>query len=71
MIELCCLQKSKGYEACTDEVRVERRGKSSPITWEHRDAVNSIRSNTVEENDQFARLSPRRWLEHIGNGMSR
>ena len=30
-------------------VRVERRGKSSPATWEHRGAVNSIRSNTVEE----------------------
>lgn len=28
-------------------VRVERRGKSSPVTWEHRDAVNSIRSNTA------------------------
>ena len=71
MLKLSCLQKSEGYEACTHEVRVERRGKSSPITWEHRDAVNSIRSNTVEEKIQFARLSPRRWLEHIGNGMSR
>ena len=70
MIELCCLQKSKGYEACTDEVRVERRGKSSPITWEHRDAVNSIRSNTVVETLVGPTVSGR-WLEHIGNGMSR
>ncbi len=49
MIELCRLRRSEGYGACGDVVRVERRGKSSPITWEHRDAVNSIRSNTVEE----------------------
>ena len=28
---------------------MERRGKSSPTAWEHCGAVNSIRSNTVEE----------------------
>ena len=32
----------------SDAVRVERRGKSSPVAWRHGDAVNSIRSNTVE-----------------------
>ena len=42
----CRLRQGKGYEACADEVRVERRGKSSPVTRERRDAVNSIRSNT-------------------------
>ena len=46
MSELSPPGGSEGYGACDDEVRVERRGKSSPITWEHRDAVNSIRSNT-------------------------
>ena len=45
----CRLRQGKGYEACADEVRVERRGKSSPVTRERRDAVNSIRSNTVVE----------------------
>ena len=49
MSDLCPLGRREGYEVCIDEVRVERRGKSSPITWEHCDAVNSIRSNTVEE----------------------
>ena len=32
-----------------DVVRVERRGKSSPNGWEQSIAVNSIRSNAVEE----------------------
>ncbi len=49
MTKLCRLRRSAGYVACADEVRVERRGKSSPAAWEHRGAVNSIRSNTVEE----------------------
>ncbi len=48
MSELRRLRQSERYEACTDEVRVERRGKSSPIPWRHGDAVNSIRSNTAE-----------------------
>ena len=49
MSEACRLRRDEGYGACADAgVRVERRGKSSPVAWEHRDAVNSIRSNTVE-----------------------
>ncbi len=70
MSDLCSLGRREGYEVCIDEVRVERRGKSSPITWEHRDAVNSIRSNTVVETLVGPTVSGR-WLEHIGNGMSR
>ena len=48
MSELSPLGGSEGYEACADEVRVERRGKSSPDGWEQSVAVNSIRSNAVE-----------------------
>ena len=41
------LRRAKGCGTCADdEVRVERRGKSSPIGWRLSDAVNSIRSNT-------------------------
>lgn len=46
MSELLRLCESEGCGAC-DEVRVERRGKSSPDGWEQTVAVNSIRSNTV------------------------
>ncbi len=70
MSELCRLRRSEGYGACTDEVRVERRGKSSPITRERRDAVNSIRSNTVGETLVGPTVSGR-WLERIGNGAPR
>jgi len=52
------------------EVRVERRGKSSPTGWRQSGAVNSIRSNTAE-GTMLARQFPRRWLERIGNGASR
>ena len=57
MSELCRLRRSEGYGACCDEVRVERRGKSSPAGWELSGAVNSIRSNTVGGH-WFARPSP-------------
>ena len=30
MTSACRLRRDEGYGACTDEVRVERRGKSSP-----------------------------------------
>ena len=49
MSELSRPRGSERYEACDDEVRVERRGKSSPAAWRHVGAVNSIRSNAVEE----------------------
>ena len=48
MSELCRLWRSEGYGACIDEVRMERRGKSSPDGVEAPIAVNSIRSNAVE-----------------------
>ena len=48
MSELCRLRRGERYGACADEVRVERRGKSSPDGWKLPIAVNSIRSNTVE-----------------------
>ncbi len=48
MSEPCRLRRGEGYGTCIDEVRVERRGKSSPIGVEASNAVNSIRSNTVE-----------------------
>ncbi len=48
MSKLCRLRQSERYGACDDAVRVERRGKSSPINWRQIGAVNSIRSNTVE-----------------------
>ena len=41
------MPETKPSGLCND-VRVERRGKSSPIAWRQVDAVNSIRSNTVE-----------------------
>ena len=70
MIEPCRFRLGERYGACTDEVRVERRGKSSPITWRHRDAVNSIRSNTAMGAYRLARPLPR-WLDRIGNGTAR
>ena len=60
----------KGYRACVDEVRVERRGKSSPDGWELSVAVNSIRSNTGMGAHRLARPLPG-WLERAGNGTSR
>ena len=48
MSELCRLRRSEGDGACIDEVRMERRGKSSPDGVEAPIAVNSIRSNAVE-----------------------
>ena len=55
--------------AAGGDVRVERRGKSSPIAWRHVGAVNSIRSNTVEGH-MAGPAVPWRWLEHVGNGVS-
>ena len=49
MYELCRLRRSEGYEVCAGEVRVETCGKSARIGVEASVAVNSIRSNTVEE----------------------
>ena len=49
MSELCRLRRSEGYGACGDVVRVETCGKSARVSWRQFDAVNSIRSNTVEE----------------------
>ena len=43
-----CLHENERYAARDDEVRMERRGKSSPDGWEQPIAVNSIRSNAVE-----------------------
>jgi len=57
-------------EANSDVVRVERRGKSSPVVWRHIDAVNSIRSNAVEEH-MTCPVVPRRRLDRIGNGAAR
>ena len=54
----------------TDAVRVETCGKSARIGVEASVAVNSIRSNTVEET-RPARLFPRRWLERTGNDAPR
>ena len=71
MRELCPLGRSEEYEACADdEVRVERRGKSSPDGWRLPIAVNSIRSNTVEGHAAGPAV-PGRWLERAGNGASR
>ena len=70
MSELCLLGRSEGYEACADEVRVERRGKSSPDGWRLPIDVNSIRSNTVEGHTAGPAV-PGRWLERVGNGASR
>jgi len=66
----CRLRQNKGYEVCSDEVRVERRGKSSPDGWEQSVAVNSIRSNAVEGH-MVGPTVPGRRLERIGNGASR
>ena len=49
---------------------METCGKSARIGVEASVAVNSIRSNTVEET-RPARLFPRRWLERIGNDAPR
>ena len=70
MYELCRLRRSEGYEVCADEVRVETCGKSARIGVEASVAVNSIRSNTVEET-RLARPFSKGWLEHTGNGVSR
>ena len=70
MSELCRLRRSEGYGACIDEVRVERRGKSSPDGWRLSVAVNSIRSNTGMGAYRLARPLPG-WLERIGNGVPR
>ena len=70
MIETCRLRQGERYEVCANVVRVERCGKSAPNGVEASIAVNSIRSNTAEE-ARLARLLPRRWLEHTGNGTSR
>ena len=47
MSAFCRLRRNKRYAACIDEVRVERRGKSSPDGSRVSVAVNSIRSNTA------------------------
>ncbi len=70
MSKLCRLRRSARYEACSDEVRVERRGKSSPAGWEQSGAVNSIRSNTAE-GTLVCPTVPGRWLEPVGNGRPR
>ena len=49
---------------------METCGKSARIGVEASVAVNSIRSNTVEET-RLARLFPRRWLERTGNDAPR
>ena len=64
------VRRDERYGACADEVRVERRGKSSPIGWRQSDAVNSIRSNTVVTH-MAGPAAFRRWLERTGNGTSR
>ncbi len=48
MSSFSCLHENERYAARDDEVRMERRGKSSPDGWEQPIAVNSIRSNAVE-----------------------
>ena len=45
---------------------MDRRGKSSPAAWRHVGAVNSIRSNAVEE-QQVGPTVPGRRLELISN----
>ena len=65
------MRQAKGCETrADDEVRVERRGKSSPIGWRLSDAVNSIRSNTVGGHMAGPAVL-RRWLERSGNGPPR
>ena len=71
MSELCRLRQSEGYVArADDEVRVERRGKSSPDGWEQTVAVNSIRSNTVGGHKACPAVLGR-WLKRAGNGTRR
>ena len=70
MYEQCRLRRCEGYGVSFDAVRVETCGKSARIGVEASDAVNSIRSNTVEET-RPARLFPRRWLERTGNDAPR
>ena len=70
MAELWRLRRSEGHKAHADEVRVEKRGKSSLADWELLGPVNSIRSNTVEGN-VTGPVSPGRWLERAGNGTPR
>ena len=64
------LRRSEECADCADEVRVETCGKSARNGVEASVAVNSIRSNTVEET-RPARLFPRRWLERTGNDAPR
>ena len=63
-------QESTYRQSVALPVRVEKCGKSALDGWELSVAVNSIRSNTVEE-ARSARPSPRRWLERGGNAASR
>lgn len=64
------LRWGEGCEACDDEVRVERCGKSAPDGWELSVAVNSIRSNTGMGAYRLARPLPG-WLERVGNSAPR
>jgi len=57
-------------EISSDEVRVERCGKSAPDGWELSVAVNSIRSNTGMGAHRLARPLPG-WLERAGNSAPR
>ena len=70
MSEFSCLHGNERYAACDDEVRMERRGKSSPDGVEAPIAVNSIRSNAVEGH-MAGPAVPGRRLERVGNGASR
>ena len=70
MDDFCRLRQNEGYGVSFDAVRVETCGKSARIGVEASVAVNSIRSNTVEET-RLARLFPRRWLERTGNDAPR
>ena len=75
MISSSRLRLDEGYGACTDEVRVERRGKSSPACGEQHCPANPIRSNTDRRGAKAPRLLgvilSDRWLERIGNGAPR
>ena len=66
----CGGAKDVKFVPTTDAVRVETCGKSARNGVEASVAVNSIRSNTVEET-RPARLFPRRWLERTGNDAPR
>ena len=64
------MRRGEGSEACDDEVRMERCGKSAPDGRELSVAVNSIRSNTGMGAYRLARPLPR-WLERVGNSVPR